>query len=70
MLQVLHLKREPFEWVLRHMGHTENVHREYYRQQTDLLEKTKVAKLLLLAESGTIQQFYGKTIDEIELEGN
>lgn len=67
--QILHLESEPFEWVLRHLGHTEDVHCEYYRLQSDVIEKTKVAKLLCLAEEGHIADFYGKKLEDIDGKG-
>lgn len=39
-------------WVADHMGHDVNIHSQHYRMQPELVEKTKVAKVLLAMERG------------------
>jgi hypothetical protein len=58
------------EWVATHLGHTMNVERTYYRVMSSTIEKAKIAKLLLLAEKGKVDQFVGKKLDEIDFDGN
>ena len=68
--QVLDLKDNEVEWLARHMGHDVNIHKKYYRLQEHTLELAKVSKLLLAVESGSAANFVGKTLDELQLEGN
>lgn len=55
--------------VADHMGHNVNIHTDVYRLQTSLIEKTKVAKILIALENGNISQFKGKTLEAITTEG-
>lgn len=41
-------------WVADHMGHDINIHRKHYQMQPTLIEKTKVAKVLVAMESGNL----------------
>lgn len=52
-----------------HLGHDIMIHRNIYRSQSYLLEKTKIACLLKALESGTINKFAGKRIEDIPIEG-
>ena len=56
------------EWVATHLGHTMNVERTYYRVMSSTIEKAKIAKLLLLADQGKVDQFHGKALDDIDFE--
>lgn len=67
--QICNLSENQTDWLARHLGHDARVHREYYRLQESSVELTKVSKLLLAVEEGTINKFAGKTLDEITLEG-
>lgn len=57
------------EWVAKHLGHSLDVERNYYRIMSSSIEKAKIAKLLLLSDSGTLDQYNGKTLDEISFNG-
>ena len=57
------------EWVAVHLGHTLDVQKEYYRIMSSSIEKAKVAKLLLLADRGTLDQYKGKNLNEINFDG-
>ena len=39
-------------WLTSHMGHTENVHFAWYRQEDSQIELTKVAKVLTAVDNG------------------
>lgn len=60
------LKESELDWLCSHMGHTINVHRNYYRLPQSTLEVAKVGKMLMAIESG-ISKHSGKKLDEIEL---
>jgi hypothetical protein len=46
-----------------------DVHRIYYRQTSDIIERVDVAKLLLLQDLGLVGQFAGKRLKDIQMEG-
>jgi len=39
-----------------HMGHNLNIHTDVYALQTSIIEKSKVAKILLAVQSGKLQK--------------
>ena len=47
-LQILNMTDDELKMLADHMAH--NIHTYIYRLQTSLIEKTKVAKLLLASE--------------------
>ena len=51
--------------IADHMGHNLDIHTDVYRLQSCLLEKTKVARVLLASDSGQLKHSKGKRIDEI-----
>ena len=57
------------EWVADHLGHTLDVEKTYYRLMSSTIEKAKVAKLLILADEGRVEDFKGKNLDEIQFDG-
>lgn len=63
---ILNLKDRDLELLARHLGHSINVHREFYRLPHNTLQLAKVSKLLLQFEKGDIQT--EKTLDDIRLE--
>jgi hypothetical protein len=60
------LKEQELDWLCTHLGHTINVHREYYRLPQNTLEVAKIGKLLMAVEGG-IRRYQGKSLDEITL---
>lgn len=54
--------------VADHMGHNLNIHTDVYRLQSSLLEKTKVARVLIAMENGCVENFKGKNIQDIPLD--
>uniref|UniRef100_A0A6P7HID3 Uncharacterized protein LOC114349218 n=1 Tax=Diabrotica virgifera virgifera TaxID=50390 RepID=A0A6P7HID3_DIAVI len=49
------------------MGHTVGVHRGSYRLPDDVYQTAKLAKLLLVMETGSGESFKGKSLDDIQL---
>jgi len=71
--QVINLKDNELDLLAQFLGHNIQVHREYYRLPSDVLQTAKVAKILLAMESGQQQKLYGSTLDEVNVdleEGN
>ncbi|KAJ8936194.1 hypothetical protein NQ318_008491 [Aromia moschata] len=66
--QLFSMENEDVEQLATFMGHTLDVHRKEYRLPDDIFQTAKIAKLLLLMESGDAGKYQGKTLDEINLE--
>lgn len=69
MLQLLHMTDLELKMVADHMGHNLNVHANVYWLQSSLLEKTKVARVLIATENGQINKFQGRRLDAISING-
>lgn len=68
MLQAMNTTDAERQWVIDHLGHTMNVHREHYRQTSDLLERVEVAKILLIQDLNLVGKFHGKKLKDIQLD--
>ena len=68
--QILNLKNHELDQVANFLGHDIRVHREYYRLPEATTQLAKISKLLLAMEKGSLRNLQGKTLDEIEIEGN
>ncbi|KAF6034991.1 hypothetical protein EB796_006700 [Bugula neritina] len=55
--QVLKPPENELRMLADHMGHDLNIHTNVYRLQTSLIERAKVARILVAAHSGTIHKF-------------
>jgi len=66
--QLLDMKGNEFELLCRHMGHSANVHKDYYRLPSHTLELAKLSKLLLAVENGNLNALCGKNLDELDIE--
>ena len=66
---MLGLDQQQLEWVTEHLGHSVNIHKNFYRVMSSTIEKAKVAKLLILADRGEVAKFHGKSLDDLNLEG-
>lgn len=69
MMQLLDLTQNELDWVSKHLGHSLNIHKFYYRQHTSAIEMGKVARLLLQVEEGQSADYSGKSLDQITLQG-
>ncbi|KAJ8049220.1 hypothetical protein HOLleu_01860 [Holothuria leucospilota] len=69
MSQVFALNEGHTEWLADRLGHSVRVHKEHYRLPNTILEKAKIAKLLLAIDSGMASSFAGKTLEEITFDG-
>lgn len=49
------------------LGHTKEVHQQFYRLSESTFQVAKISKLLLMMEKGKGQEFRGKTLDEINI---
>ena len=55
--------------VTNHLGHAMKVHVIHYRQTMADIERSQVAKLLLIQDYGIAGQFCNKSLSEIKFEG-
>ena len=65
LCQVLNLKDHELDLLANYMGHDVRVHRQYYRLPDDVLQTSKIAKIFMLMDTGSLSQQKGKTLDEI-----
>lgn len=62
------MKGSELAMVADHMGHSVNIHTKVYKLQQNLIERTKVAKILVAVEQGTIHKFtQPTTTDKINI---
>ncbi len=66
---MLDLPDQEISWLARHLGHSEDVHCQYYRKHDRTIELGKVAKLLIASQTGTLHQYKGKTMSNMEVSG-
>ena len=66
--QILVLNGEELGHLSNHLGHSEAVHKEFYRQSESVIEKTHITKMLELVNTGNIAKYKGKTLNEVTLE--
>ncbi|KAF0303913.1 hypothetical protein FJT64_024170 [Amphibalanus amphitrite] len=67
--QVLQLDEQQLEWVANHLGHSLDVHRQFYRLPSEILQLTKVSQLLLAAEQGCISSYKNKSLNDLDVKG-
>ena len=69
LFQILAMTDSELKIVADHMGHNISIHNDIFRLQSSLLEKTKVAKVLIALENGTISKHNGKSLNSIHTDG-
>ncbi|XP_066926579.1 uncharacterized protein [Clytia hemisphaerica] len=52
LLQLLDMNDAELTWITNHMGHTKDIHLNWYRKEDATLELTKVAKVLYAVDRG------------------
>ncbi len=57
------------EQLFKHMGHTKEVHKKYYRQTSSSIEMVNIGKLLMIDERNMMAKFRDKDLSEVQLEG-
>ena len=66
---MLDLSDAELQWVVTHLGHSMDVHHTHYRCMQSVIERAKVAKLLILCDNGKMSNYAGKKLDEINMDG-
>ena len=54
--------------ILHHMGHTWDVHRDFYRQYDSVGERLDVAKLIMLQDQNKLNEYKDKSLSGIDME--
>ena len=67
MSVVLNIGEVLQDTVAEFMGHDIRVHRQFYRLPLNVVQKTKVAQILSAVNSGNLDQYRGKAIDDVDL---
>jgi len=65
--QIIDLGPEGKDTLCDHLGHELNVHNAFYRKHSDLVELTKVAQVLCLAEAGKLSENAGRTLENLDI---
>ena len=60
--QILDMKEIELKILADHLGYNVNIHTDVYRLQSSLLERSKVARILLSSEGGSIGKFKGMAV--------
>ena len=63
------MQKEELKMLADHMGHSLNIHTDVYRLQSSVLERTKVARVLLAVEAGQLNKYKGHTLVAVSIEG-
>lgn len=67
MSQVLNLEENESDQLADFLGHDIRIHRQFYRLPQGTLQLARMSKVLLAMERGTVSQFKGMTLDDIEI---
>ncbi|KAJ8958380.1 hypothetical protein NQ317_001993 [Molorchus minor] len=65
--QILKMDKGELEQLATFMGHTGKTHNEFYRLPNDVFQTAKISKLLLLSKSGSIDQYKGQNLKDIDI---
>jgi len=67
-LQIVNLTTDEQEWLSNHLGHEVHIDKDCYRTNDAILEVSKISRLLMVAQSGKMAQYAGKSLSEIGVE--
>lgn len=68
MSQVLNLQENESDQLADFLGHDIRVHRRYYHLPQGTPQLAKMSKVLLVVEKGTLSQYKGQALDDIEID--
>lgn len=69
-VQLLDMTEAEIRWVADHLGHSMDVHKKHYRLSDGTVEITKIAKILLANESGSLKTTNrNRKAEDIEITG-
>lgn len=65
---MLNLQENEADQLADFLGHDIRVHRQYYRLPQGTIQLAKMSKVLLAVENGTLSQYKGQALDDIEID--
>ena len=69
MKQILDMKHNELKMLADHIGHNLHIHSDIDKMQSSIIEKAKVARILIAAENGSIANFTGMGLEAIDIDG-
>ncbi|XP_052443599.1 uncharacterized protein LOC127985606 [Carassius gibelio] len=70
MSKILNLNENEADQLADFLGHDIRIHRQYYRLPEGTLQLAKMSKVLMAMEKGTLSDYKGKKLDDIEIDPN
>ncbi|XP_063042777.1 uncharacterized protein LOC134437210 isoform X2 [Engraulis encrasicolus] len=70
LLKILNLNESEMDQVTEFLGHNLTVHRKFYRLPEGTLQLAKLSKVFMAMERGSLMEFKGKNLDQIEIDPN
>lgn len=65
----MNFTEDDVEQLANFIGHSKKVHKTYYRLPENIFQVAKVSKFLLMIEKGDKDQYRGKNLDDINING-
>lgn len=62
----MNLADNEIETLADFTGHYKDIHRKFYQLPSDVMQISKITKILIAMENGSIKSLGGKTLDEVE----
>ncbi|XP_026106554.1 uncharacterized protein LOC113078455 [Carassius auratus] len=70
MSKILNLNENEADQLADFLGHDIRIHRQFYRLPEGTLQLAKMSKVLMAMEKGTLSDYKGKKLDDIEIDPN
>lgn len=67
--QIVSLTAGEQDWLSSHLGHEIHIDKDFYRANDAVLEISKISRLLMVAHTGQMSKYAGKTLAEIGIVG-
>jgi len=66
MFQLLNLSKNDREQLANFMGHDLAIHNEYYRLPNEILQISRVSKVIFAMKSGNLHDLKGKALEQFD----
>jgi len=70
MSKILNLDENEADQLADFLGHDIRIHRQYYQLPEETLQLAKMSKVLMAMEKGTLSDYKGQKLDDIEIDPN
>ena len=64
---MLNLENYQIEWLCKHLGHTSDIHKGFYRNMLGFVERVHISKLFLMQDMNMTDRYKGKSLEEIDI---